>query len=99
MNRFERLALMTNTAKAEIRTFIVVNFLFGDDSRPLDDDTSLIEADVVDSTGVLELVAFLEERFGIAVADADIVPANLDSIGRITAYVERMAPGERRLAG
>jgi acyl carrier protein len=90
---------MTDAVKTAIRAFIVENFLFGDDSRPLDDGASLIEADVVDSTGVLELVAFLEERFGIAVADADIVPANLDSIEGIGAYVERMAPGQRRLAG
>lgn len=90
---------MTSTVKTEIRAFIVENFLFGDTGRPLDDDMSLIENDVVDSTGILELVSFLEERFGIAVADADIVPANLDAIDRIAAYVERMAPGERRLAG
>jgi acyl carrier protein len=90
---------MTDAVKTQIRTFIVENFLFGDDSRPLDDAMSLIENDVVDSTGVLELVAFLEERFGIAVADADIVPANLDSIARITAYVERATRGEQRLAG
>jgi acyl carrier protein len=90
---------MTDAVKIQIRAFIVENFLFGDDSRPLDDAMSLIENDVVDSTGVLELVAFLEERFGIAVADADIVPANLDSIARIAAYVERTTRGEQRLAG
>lgn len=90
---------MTDAARAQIRSFIVENFLFGDDDRLPGDDMSLIDNDVVDSTGVLELVAFLEERFGIAVADADIVPANLDSVGRIAAYVERMAPVERRLAG
>ena len=90
---------MTTAARNEIRTFIVENFLFGDTSRALDDDMSLIEDDVVDSTGILELVSFLEEKFGIAVADADIVPANLDSIDRIAAYVERMTPGEQRLAG
>ncbi len=90
---------MTDATRTQIRDFIVENFLFGDSARLPGDDMSLIDNDVVDSTGVLELVAFLEERFGIAVADADIVPANLDSVERIAAYVERVSPVERRLAG
>lgn len=80
--------MTTTPALAEtIRAFIVENFLFGDTSQDLGDDVSLIEADLVDSTGILELVAFVEERWGIAVKDADIVPANFDSIGRIAAFV------------
>lgn len=75
--------------KAAIRAFIVENFLFGDESHPLKDETSLIDNDMIDSTGILELVTFLEERFGLRVADADIVPANLDSIERIAGFVER----------
>ena len=71
-----------------IRAFIVENFLFGDTSVDLADELSLIEAGIVDSTGVLELVAFVESTFGLAVADADIVPANFDSIGRLAAYVK-----------
>lgn len=78
---------MNQTISAQIRTFIVDNFLFGDDGYPLTDDMSLIDNDLVDSTGILEIVSFLEERFGMSVADAEIVPANLDSIARITAYV------------
>lgn len=80
---------MSDAIKTELRAFIVENFLFGDDSTPLGDGQSLIDSDMVDSTGILELVSFLEERFGIALADADIVPANLDSIDRIAAFVER----------
>ena len=52
------------------------------------DSESLLEAGVIDSTGVLELVAFLETEFGLAVSDAEIVPENLDSIGRIAGYVD-----------
>lgn len=78
---------MTDTTRAAIRTFIVDNFLFGDTSRPLADETSLIETDLVDSTGILELVAYLEDHFGFTIADAEIVPANLDSIARISAFV------------
>lgn len=77
---------MQNTAN-DIRAFIVENFLFGDTSQDLGDDVSLIEADLVDSTGILELVAFVETTYGVAIADADIVPANFDSIGRIAAFV------------
>jgi acyl carrier protein len=71
----------------QIREFIVENFLFGDESRNVAASTSLIENDLIDSTGILELVSFIEERFGFTVADQDIVPDNLDSIERIAAYV------------
>lgn len=74
-----------------VRAFIIENFLFGDTSQDLGDDISLIEADLVDSTGILELVAFVEETYHIPVGDADIVPANFDSIGRIAAFVDARA--------
>lgn len=83
--------MTTPTIAETIRAFIVENFLFGDTSQDLGDDVSLIEADLVDSTGILELVAFVEESWGIAVKDADIVPANFDSIGRIAAFVAARA--------
>ncbi len=73
--------------KDKIRGFVVENFLFGDTSHPLADDASLIDNDIIDSTAVLELVAFIEEQFGFTLADSDIVPANLDSVARITAFV------------
>lgn len=80
---------MTEETKAAIRAFIVENFLFGDESHPLPTDLSLIDNDLIDSTGILELVGFLEERFAIAVADVDIVPTNLDTIDRIAGFIER----------
>jgi acyl carrier protein len=78
---------MPDPVNTQIRAFIVENFLFGDEDYALGDDLSLVENDIVDSTGILEMVSFLEEHFGISVADADIVPANLDSIARIAAFV------------
>lgn len=78
---------MTTVVEKQVRDFIIENFLFGDVSRQIDATTSLIENDLVDSTGILELVAFVEERFGISVADQEIVPDNFDSLARITAYV------------
>ncbi len=83
---------MMDTLAAEVKAFVIENFLFGDDSQPLAETDSLIEKGIVDSTGVLELVAFLEDRFRIMVADADIVPANLDSLARIAAFIRAKAP-------
>lgn len=78
---------MTATIRETVKAFVIENFLFGDTTHPLADTESLIENGIIDSTGVLELVAFIEDRYGIAVADADIVPANLDSLERITAFI------------
>ena len=74
---------------AEIRSFIVSNFLFGDTSRVPGDTESLLAAGVVDSTGVLELVEFLEGDLGVSVADHDTIPANLDSMHNIAEFVAR----------
>lgn len=83
---------MSEAIKNDVRAFIVENFLFGDAAQAPADDASLIENDVIDSTGVLELVAFIEERFGVVMADVDIVPANLDSLDRIAAFVTAKSP-------
>ncbi len=76
------------TTKERIRQFIETNFYISDKSQ-LQDETSLLDKGVVDSTGVLEVVAFLESELGVVVDDTEILPENLDSIGRIAAYVER----------
>ena len=73
----------------EIRDFIADNFLFREDRADISDSESLLDAGLVDSTGILELVAFLEQHFNIQMADAEIVPENLDSIAAITTYVKR----------
>ena len=75
-------------AEKKVRTFIEDNFLFREDRAVLSDSESLLDAGLIDSTGILELVAFLEGEFTIQMADADIVPANLDSIKSIVAYVQ-----------
>jgi acyl carrier protein len=76
---------------AAIRAFVVDNFLLGDDEG-LDDDVSLLESGIVDSTGVVEIVTYLEERFGIEVLDEELVRDNLDSISRLARFVERKTP-------
>ena len=79
---------MTDTIKNSIRTFIIDSFLFGDTSQVIADDMSLIDNNLVDSTGVLELVFFLESTFGISVKDTEVIPQNLDSIGAMAAFIE-----------
>lgn len=73
--------------ETEIRQFIANNFLLSDDCAALGDDQSMLEAGLIDSTGVLELVCFLETTFGIRMDDSEIIPANLDSIRAIVAFV------------
>ena len=70
-----------------IRTFVVENFLFGSDGD-LEDNTSFLEEGIIDSTGILELVSFLEEEFPITVEDEELIPENLDSINNVTTYLQ-----------
>ena len=72
-----------------VRRFIAENFLFRDEANSIAHDASLLDAGIIDSTGVLELVCFLETTFGIEVADEDMLPENLDSIEAISSYVGR----------
>jgi acyl carrier protein len=90
--------IFSMTLEAQIRDFIVENYLFGDTSHPLEATTSLIESDVIDSTGVLELVTFLEDTFHITIDDADIVPSNLDSIASIASFVSSKAVPQKSVA-
>ena len=80
---------MTSDLLPSIRGFIADNFLFRSADEAPGDDESLLDSGIVDSTGVLEIIAFLEKAHGVTVADSDIIPDNLDSIRRIAAYVER----------
>jgi acyl carrier protein len=77
------------TLQAEIKQFILENFLFSNDESAVANSESLMDKGVVDSTGILELIMHLEERYGIKVQDEEMLPANLDSIERIAAFVER----------
>ena len=77
----------------EIREFIINTFLFGEPGD-LEDDNSLLDSGVIDSTGVLELVTHLEETYRIEVLDLELVPKNLDSINAIAAYLDRKISGK-----
>jgi acyl carrier protein len=72
-----------------IRRFVTTNFYVADPAK-LGDDESLLDSGIIDSTGVLEVLAFLEQQFGVRVEDRDILPQNLDSIARLDALVARV---------
>jgi acyl carrier protein len=74
--------------KEKIRSFIVENFLFGE-AGELKEDTSFLNDGIIDSTGILELVDYIEENFGIKVEDDELVPENLDSIKNLEVYITR----------
>ena len=72
--------------KERVRQFIIENF-YVSDAAALKDDASLITAGVVDSTGMLEVITFLESEYGISIDDTDMTPENLETIGRIAKFV------------
>ena len=71
----------------DVRGFIAENLTFSDDPDELDAEVSMLEADIIDSTSILELVLYLEERFNLAIDDSEVVPTNLDSLNRIADFV------------
>jgi acyl carrier protein len=77
------------SVKQQIKTYVAENFMFSSNGFDLDEDESFLEAGVVDSLGVLELVTFVEETFAVKVADEEIVPDNFDSVEKLSAYIER----------
>ncbi len=70
-----------------LRQFITDNFLFGQDDVDLKNHDSFLEKGIIDSTGVLELVSFLEEEYGFEIADEELIPNNLDSIDHLTKFI------------
>jgi acyl carrier protein len=74
--------------KEQVRTFVTSNFYVADPSA-LEDNASLLDKGIIDSTGVLEVIFFIEETFGITIEDSEMLPENLDSIERISKFVAR----------
>ncbi|WP_375212551.1 acyl carrier protein [Aquabacterium sp.] len=80
---------MTAAIKDTVRAFIVDSFLMGGEQAGFADTDSFLEHHIVDSTGFLELIMFLEETYGIQVTEDEMLPDNLDSLAAIEAYVQR----------
>ncbi len=77
------------SVESTLRTFILENYLFTDDESALDNNDSFLNKGIIDSTGILEVIFFIEENFDIKVADEEMVPENLDSIANLTAFIAR----------
>lgn len=80
---------MSATIRAALRRYVLENCLFTDDDSKLSDGASFLEAGILDSTGILEIILFIEESFGVKVLDDEMTPDNLDSIDALVAFVAR----------
>ena len=79
---------MADTNK-QLRDYIVENFLFGDTETEFSDTDSFMEKGIIDSTGILEVITYIEENFNIKIEDHELIPENLDSISNIVSFIDR----------
>ncbi len=77
------------STKEKLKNYILENFLFTDDQSALNDDDSFLEQGIIDSTGILEVVFFIDEEFGVSVEDEEMIPEHLDSINNLVKFVTR----------
>ena len=75
--------------KQRLRNFILENYLFTDDESELNNSDSFLQTGIIDSTGILEIIMFLQDEFGIAIEDIEMIPENLDSVDNILAFLEK----------
>ena len=73
--------------ESTIRQFIVDNFLAGKDDPSFQNEDSFMETRVIDSTGIMELLEFVEDEWGISVEDSELTPENFDSVSKVAAFV------------
>lgn len=86
------------SVESKIRQFILENYLFTNDQSALADDDSFLKKGIIDSTGILEVIQFLSDEFGIAVKDDEMIPENLDSVSNLAKFVTQktVAPSQAR---
>ena len=84
--------------KKELRDYIVENFLFGDTETEFSDADSFMEKGIIDSTGILEVITYIEENFDVKVEDEELIPENLDSIDNIAKFIERKVKEGNKVA-
>jgi acyl carrier protein len=75
--------------KEKIRAYILENYLFSDDQSALADSDSFLDKGIIDSTGILEVIYFLEDEFGVTVDDDEMLPENLDSVDNLISFIEK----------
>lgn len=86
------------TTESCIRTYILENYLFTDDQSELDSNDSFLNKGIIDSTGVLEIILFLEEEFAIKVTDQEMIPDNLDSVTNIVNFIEKKTKEKKNVS-
>ncbi|MBN1163402.1 MAG: acyl carrier protein [Candidatus Krumholzibacteriota bacterium] len=79
--------------KEKIKGFVIENFLFGSSDAAFNDDDSFLESGIIDSTGILEVVGFVEDEFDIEVKDEELIPDNFDSVDKLAAYIQQKTQG------
>lgn len=77
----------TEKISQRIRNFLFENFLFGYDEKDFSNESSFLDSGVIDSTGILELIVFLESEYGISISDMEIIPENMDSVNCVSCFV------------
>lgn len=80
---------MTMNMKSTIRQYILENILFTEDESALHDEESFLDGGIIDSTGVMEIILFIEESYGFRVNDDEMLPANLDSVNKLATFIQR----------
>jgi acyl carrier protein len=80
----------TAHVESEVRGYLLENHLFTSDGAQLPNDASLLEKGIIDSTGILEVIMFLESKFGVTVKDSEMLPENFDSVNNIVRFVQRL---------
>lgn len=83
------------STEKKVREYILENYLFTNDESMLRNDESFLDKGIIDSTGILEVISFLEEQFGIKVEDSEMMPENLDSVNNIVKFVSAKQDGAR----
>jgi acyl carrier protein len=79
----------TAQIEAEVRSYLLENHLFTADQAQLTNDASLLEKGIIDSTGILEVIMFLESQFAVTVKDSEMLPENFDSVNNIVRFIQR----------
>ena len=77
------------TIEKKLRSYILENFLFTDDESALKSSDSFLDKGIIDSTGIMEVIFFLEEEYGVKVEDDEMIPENLDSVDNIVSYIDK----------
>jgi len=87
------------TIEETIKNFIISNFIIEQNAASIDNDRSFLESGIIDSTGILELVSFIEEQYRIKIEDEELIPDNLDSVNNVVRFINKKQKSSWQLPG